>query len=61
MSVRRSDEQTLGVNVHTISTVKKIAKDDQSGVLMSFEVKEQKSTLAAYDIANIFPNKKNNV
>ena len=59
--MRRSDEQTLAVIVHTISTIKKIAKDDQSSALMSFEVKEQKSTLAAYDIANIFPNKKDNV
>ena len=61
MSVRRSDKQTLAVIVHTISIVKKIAKDGQSGILMPFGVKKQKSTLAAYGIANIFLHKKNNV
>ena len=28
--------------------------------LMPFGVKKQKTTLTAYDIANIFPHKKNN-
>ena len=60
MSVRRSDKQTLAVIVHTISIVKKIAKDSQSYILMSFGVKKQKSTLAAYGIANIVPPIKNN-
>ena len=44
MSVRRSDKLTLAVIVHTISTVKKIAKVDQSGILMPFGVKKHKST-----------------
>ena len=61
MSVRSSDKQTLAVIVHTIKIVKKIAKDGQSSILMSFGVKKQKSTLAAYGIANIFPHKKHNV
>ena len=43
VSVRRSDKQTLNVIVHTISIVK-IAKDDQSYILMPFGVKKQKST-----------------
>ena len=60
MSVRRSDKHTLDVIVHTISIVKKIAKDCQSGILMPFGVKKQKSTLTAYGITNIFPHKKNN-
>ena len=60
MSVRRSDKQPLAIIVNTISIVKKIAKDSQSGLLMSFGVKKQKSTLTAYGIANIFPHKKNN-
>ena len=58
MSVRRSDKQTLVAIVH-ISIVKKISEDRQSGILMPFGVKKQKSILAAYDIANILPNKKN--
>ena len=58
MSVRRSDKHTLAVIVHTISIVKKIAKDGQCGILMPFGVKNQK--LTAYGIANIFPHKKNN-
>ena len=61
MSVRRSDKQTLAVTVQTISTVKKIDKDGQSDILMPFGVKKQKSTLAAYGIAKIFPHRKNNV
>ena len=61
MSVRRSDKQTLAVIVHTISIVKKIAKDGQSGILMPSGVKKQKSTLTAYCIANIFTHKKNKV
>ena len=59
MSVRRAGKQTLAVIVHTISTVKKTAKDGQSGILMPFGVKKQKSTLAAYGITNIFPHQKN--
>ena len=58
MSVRRTDKQTVVAIVHTISIVKKIAKDDQSGILMTFGVRKQKSILAAYGIANIFPRKK---
>ena len=58
MSVRRSDKQTLAVIVHTITIVKKIAKDGQSYILMPFGVKKQKSTLTAYGIANIVPHKK---
>ena len=42
-------EETLAVVAHTISIVKNIAKDGQSGILMPFGV------------ANIFPHKKNNV
>ena len=42
MTVRRSDKQILTVIVHSISTVKKIAKDDQSGILMPFGVKNEK-------------------
>ena len=61
MSLRRSEKPTLTVTVHTISIVKQIAKDGQSGILMPFGVKKQKSTLAAYGITNIFPHKKNNV
>ena len=62
MSVRRSDKQTHAVIDHTIRIVKKIAKDGQSGILMPFGVrKKEKSNLAAYGIANIFPHKKNNV
>ena len=61
MSVRHSDKRTLSAIVHTISIVKKIAKDDQSGLLMTFGVKKQKSNLAAYSFANIFLHKKNNV
>ena len=49
MFVRRSDRQTLA------------AKGGQSGILMRFGVKKQKSTLAAYGIANIFAHKKNTV
>ena len=60
MFVRRSDKQTLSVIVHIISIVKKITKDGQSGILMRFGVEKQKSTLAAYGIANFFPHKKNN-
>ena len=60
MSVRRSDKQTHSVIVHTISIVKKKAKDGQSRILMSIGVKKQTSTLAAYGIANIVPHKKNN-
>ena len=48
MPVRHSGKQTLAVIVHTISIVKKIAKDGQSGILVPFGVKKQKSTLAAY-------------
>ena len=59
MSMRRSDKRSFAVIVHTISILKKIAKDDQSGILMPFGVKKQKSSLAAYGIANIFPHKKN--
>ena len=44
MSVRRSDKQTLDVIVHTVSILKKIAKDGQSYILMPFGVKKQKST-----------------
>ena len=36
-------------------------KDDQSGIVMSFGVKKQKSTLAAYGVAKSFPHKKINV
>ena len=61
MSVRRSDKQTLAVIVHTISIVKKVAKDGQSCILMPFGVKKQKSTLAAYGTANIFPQKMDKV
>ena len=62
MSVKRSDKQTLAVIVHTTSIVKKVAKDGQSGILMSFSVKKQKSTLAAYGtVSYIFPHKKNKV
>ena len=39
MSVRRSDKQTLAVIVHTVSIVKKIVKDGQACILMSFGVK----------------------
>ena len=39
MPVRHSDKQTLAVIVHTISIVKKIAKDGQSGILMQADVK----------------------
>ena len=35
--------------------------DGRSGILMPFGIKKQTSTLAAYDIAYIFPHKKNNV
>ena len=58
MSFRRSEKHTLAVIVHTISIVKKIAKDGHT--LMLFGVKKQKSTLVAYDIANIVRHKKNN-
>ena len=58
MSVRCPDKQTLAVIVHTLSIVKQIAKDGQSGILMAFGVRKQNST---YGIANIFPHKKNNV
>ena len=61
MSMRHSEKLTLTVIVHTISTVKKVAKDEQSGILMSFGIKKQKSTLTAYSIPNIYPHKKNNV
>ena len=61
MSVRHSDKYTLAVIVHTISTVKKIAKDGQSDMSMPFGVKQENKTLAIYGIANIFPHKKNNV
>ena len=57
--MRRSDKQTLAVIIHTVSIVKKIAEDDQSGILMLFSVKKHKSTLAAYGIANILPHKNN--
>ena len=50
MSVRRSNKQTLDVIVHTISTVKMIAKDGQSGILVPFGVKKQNSNLAAYGL-----------
>ena len=60
MSVRRSDKQTLAVIVHTISIIKKIAKDGQSYILMPFGAKMQKSTLATYGIANIVPHRTNN-
>ena len=58
MSVRHSDKHTLAVIFHTISIVKKIAKDGQSGILMPFDVKKQKSTLTKCGIAtcNIFPH-----
>ena len=59
ISVRRSDKQTLAFIVHTMRIVKKIAKDGLSGIMMPFDVKKQKSTLAG--IANILPHKKNNV
>ena len=59
MSVRRSDIQRLAVTVHTVSIVKKIAKDGQSCILLPFAVKKQKSTTAAYGIANIVPHKNN--
>ena len=52
--------QTLAAIVHTISIVKKIAKDGDSCILMPFCVKKLKSNLATYCIANIVPNKKNN-
>ena len=55
MYVRRSVQQTLAVIVHTISIIKQIAKDGQFGILMLFDIKKHKSTLAAYGIANIFP------
>ena len=61
MSVGRSGKQTLAVIVRTTSTVKKIAKDGQSGILTSFGVKKQASTLAAHGIAKLFPRRKNNV
>ena len=32
-----------------------------ASLVMPFGVRQQKSTLAAYGIANIFPHKKNNV
>ena len=60
MSVSRSDKYTFAVIVHTISIVKKIAKDGQSGILKAFGVKKQNSTITAYGIANIFPQKENN-
>ena len=60
ISLRRSDKQTHVVIVHTISIVKKIAKDGQSCISMPFGVRKQKSTLAAYGIANVVPHKKNN-
>ena len=59
MSVRRFDKRTLAVIVHTVSTVKKIAKDGQSCILMSFGVKKPKSTLVTYGIANIVLHKNN--
>ena len=60
-AVRRPDKQTpCYCSNHSI--VKKIVRDGQSGILMPFGVKKQKSTLAAYGSAtNIFPRKKNNV
>ena len=61
MSVMRSDKHTHAVIVHTISIVENITRDGQCGILMPFGVKKETSTLAAYDIANIFPHKKNNV
>ena len=61
MSVRRSDKQTLTFIVHTISIIKKIAKDGKSGILTPLGVKKHKSTLAAYGIANIVPHKTNTV
>ena len=57
MSMRRSDKQAFAVIVHTKSIVKKIANDGQSGILMPFDAKKRKSTLAAYGIANIFSHK----
>ena len=53
--MRRSDKQTLAFIVHTMRIIKKLAKDGLSGILMPFDVKKQKSTLAAYGIANILP------
>ena len=60
MSVRHSDKQTHSVIVLTIRIVKEVAKDGQSYILVPFGVKKQKSTLAAYGIANIVLHKKNN-
>ena len=61
MSVRRSNKQTLAVIVHTISIAMKIVKDGQSCILMSFGVKMQTSTIAAYGIAKSLPHRTNNV
>ena len=60
MSVRRSEKQTLAVIVPTVTIVKRIAKGGQAYILMPFDVKKQKSTLAAYGISNTAPHKKKN-
>ena len=54
MSVRLSDKHTLVVIVHTISIVKKIAKDCHLAYSCHLVSKKAKIDL------NIFPHKKNN-
>ena len=57
-ALRQTDTRCY-CSYHSISIVKKMVKDGQSGILMSFDVKKQKSTLAAYGIASIFPHRRN--
>ena len=54
ISVRRSDKQTLAIIVHTISIVKKIAEDDQSGILMPFGVKKIRRRIKCLNSTTIY-------